>query len=266
MDLGLRGRVCVVTGASRGIGKATASALAADGAIVVLVGRSENTLRDVAKSSTESGGRAEVLALDVTLPDAGDRLTDHCLTHFGRLDALVNNAGTSSVRELEQMSDGEWQAEWELHVMAPMRLMRSAAPAMAERGWGRIVNVSSSAAKRPSGSLNMAYSVTKAAELSLSRAFADLYASSGVLVNAVTPGPVGTDLWLGPGGLADQTAEIRGIGREEVLAATASRVPIGRMGGEEEIAAVIAFLCSEAASYVAGAAWSVDGGTVQTII
>jgi 3-oxoacyl-[acyl-carrier protein] reductase len=136
---------------------------------------------------------------------------------------------------------------------------------MADRGWGRIVNICSSSGKRPSGT-NMAYSVTKAAELSLSRAFADLYAARGVLVNAVAPGPVGGDLWLAPGGLADQQARARGISREEVLESTGSRTPIGRLGTEEEIAAVIVFLCSERASNVAGAAWSVDGGTVPVII
>jgi 3-oxoacyl-[acyl-carrier protein] reductase len=136
---------------------------------------------------------------------------------------------------------------------------------MAQRGWGRIVNVSSSSGKRPS-SRNMAYSVTKAAELALSRSFADLYADRGVLINAITPGPVGSELWMGPGGLADQEAQARGVTREEVLAATGGRVPIGRFGTEEEIAAVICFLCSERASYVTGAAWSADGGAVPVII
>jgi 3-oxoacyl-[acyl-carrier protein] reductase len=136
---------------------------------------------------------------------------------------------------------------------------------MSERGWGRIVNVASSSGKRPSGN-NMAYSVTKAGVLSLSRAFADLYASRGVLVNAVAPGPVGDDLWLAPGGLADQTAAARGLSRDAVLEAVAKRAPLGRMGRVEEIAAAIVFLCSEAASNVAGAAWSVDGGTVPVII
>ena len=112
----------------------------------------------------------------------------------------------------------------------------------------------------------MAYSVTKAAELSLSRAVADQFASEGVLVNAITPGPVGTGLWMAPGGLADQVAEAQGISREEALAATARGVPVGRLGTDQEIAAVIAFLCSEAASYVTGAAWSVDGGIVPVII
>jgi 3-oxoacyl-[acyl-carrier protein] reductase len=136
---------------------------------------------------------------------------------------------------------------------------------MAERGWGRIVNVCSSSGKRPSGT-NMAYSVTKAAQLSLSRAFAEQYASQAVLVNAVAPGPVRGQLWLAPGGMADQVAEARGITRDEVLENTASRVPLGRFGEEQEIANVIVFLCSEAASNVAGAAWSVDGGTVPVII
>jgi 3-oxoacyl-[acyl-carrier protein] reductase len=183
----------------------------------------------------------------------------------GRIDALVNNAGTSAVRPLEELTDAEWQEQWELHVMAPMRLMRAAAPEMAERGWGRIVNVCSSSGKRPS-STNAAYSVTKAAELSLSRAFADKYGGRGVLVNAITPGPIGGELWLSPGGLADQNAEAQGISRDEVLEATAKRTPLGRLGTEEEIAAVITFLCSEQASNVLGAAWSVDGGTVPVII
>jgi NAD(P)-dependent dehydrogenase (short-subunit alcohol dehydrogenase family) len=265
VDLGLRDRACIVTGASSGIGTATAAALAAEGAGVLLVARNEDKLASVAQECRDAGGRAETLALDITALDAGERLVGECLDRFDRIDALVNNAGTSAVRTLEQLTDEDWQAQWELHVMGPMRLMRAAAPAMAEREWGRIVNVSSSSGKRPS-QRNMAYSVTKAAELSLSRSFADLCAGRGVLVNAVTPGPVGTELWMAPGGLADQEAEARGISRDEVLETMAARVPVGRFGTEREIAAVITLLCSEAASYVAGAAWSVDGGIVPVII
>jgi 3-oxoacyl-[acyl-carrier protein] reductase len=266
MELGLHDRVCVVTGASRGIGKATALTLAGEGATAVLVGRNEDALAEAASGRDRGvAGRAETLAMDVTAPDAGDRLVEECRSRYGRIDALVNNAGTSAVRPLNELTDEEWQAQWDLHVMGPMRLMRAAAPAMAERGWGRIVNVCSSSGKRPSAT-NMAYSVTKAAELSLSRAFADQYAGSGVLVNAVAPGPVGSELWMAPGGLADQTAELRGTTREEVLESAMARVPIGRLGTEQEIASVIAFLCSELASNVVGAAWSVDGGTVAVII
>jgi 3-oxoacyl-[acyl-carrier protein] reductase len=266
MDLGLGERACIITGATGGIGRATALALAGDGAGVLLTGRREPALSEVAAACREAGGAAETVALDLTAAEAGQRLVDACGRRFGRLDAVVNNAGFSSIRPLEEMTDQDWQENWDLHVMAPMRLMRAAAPVMAERGWGRIVNVSSSAGKRPSGSLNMAYSVTKAALLSLSRAFADQWAGRGVLVNAVTPGPVADELWLGPGRQADQAAAAQGISREEVLEATAARTTRGRMASAEEIAAVIAFLCSEQAANVAGAAWSVDGGTVPVII
>jgi 3-oxoacyl-[acyl-carrier protein] reductase len=265
MDLGLENRACVVTGASRGIGQATAVALAGEGASLLLVARSEDALVDSAAACRKAGRAAEVLALDITAPGAGERLLEECRSRLGGIDVLVNNAGTSAVRTVDQLTDEEWQAQWELHVMGPMRLMRAVAPVLAERGWGRIVNVCSSSGKRPSGT-NMAYSVTKAAQLSLSRAFADLYAGKGVLVNAVAPGPTGSELWTAPGGLADQAAEAQGKTREEVLEATAARIPLGRFGTEQEIAGVIAFLCSELASDVAGAAWSVDGGSVPVII
>ncbi len=257
MDLGLTDRTCLITGASRGIGLATARILVEEGARVFLTARGEEELARAA----ESCGAAGHLALDITDPDAPERL----LAATGPLDVLVNNAGTSYLRPLEELRDEEWQAQWELHVMAPMRLMRAAAPAMAERGWGRIVNVSSSSGKRPSLT-NAAYSVSKAAELSLSRAYADAYAARGVLVNAVAPGVVDSELWTGEGGLADQVAVAQGVTREEALATAGAKPPLGRFGTPEEVAAVIAFLCSERASDVAGAAWSVDGGTVPVII
>jgi 3-oxoacyl-[acyl-carrier protein] reductase len=265
MDLGLRDRVCIVTGASSGIGRATAVMLAREEAATLLVGRRLEALEAVASECSEAGGRAEPLALDITAPDAGERLLRACRERFGRADALVNNAGTSAVRALEELTDEDWQGQWELNVLGPMRLMRAIAPFMAARGFGRIVNVSSSSGKRPSGT-NMAYSVTKAAQLSLSRAFADLYVARGVLVNAIAPGPVGDNLWLGPGGLADQQARASGLPREQVLSEAAGRVPLGRFGSAEEIASAIVFLCSELASNIAGAAWSVDGGTVAVII
>jgi 3-oxoacyl-[acyl-carrier protein] reductase len=243
MDLGISGRVAVVTGGSRGIGAATADLLEAEGARVVRVSRGDG--------------------IDVTAPDAAERIAERAP---GPIDILVNNAGTSFARGLDELTDADWYGQWELHVMASMRLMRAFAPGMAERGWGRIVNVSSSAGKRPSLT-NAAYSVTKAAQLSLSRVFADTYADRGVLVNAVTPGAVSSPLWIAEGGLGDQTAAARGLStREEAIAAQASKIPLGRLAEPAEIAAVIAFLCSERASIVTGAAWSVDGGTVATIV
>jgi NAD(P)-dependent dehydrogenase (short-subunit alcohol dehydrogenase family) len=256
MNLGLAGKGCVVTGASSGIGRATAQMLSEEGASVLLVGRREEALREVGP---------HWLAFDITEPDAGERIVAECEQRFGSLDVLVNNAGTSAIKTLEELSEEDWDEQWKLNVLGPMRLMRAAAPRMAERGWGRIVNVSSSSAKRPSGT-NLAYSVAKAAELSLSRGFADQYASKGVRVNAVTPGGVESELWMAEGGMADQLAKLRGTTREEALEERRNAVPVREWATPEEIASVIVFLCSENASYVTGAAWSVDGGVVQVII
>lgn len=246
MNLGLEGKVCVVIGATRGIGAAAARMLSQEGARVLSVAR-----------------RGADLDLDVTARDAGDRVLAACPSVPW---ALVNAAGTSRARPLGELTDGDWQQQWELHVMGPMRLMRALAPAMAEAGGGRIVNVASSSGKRPSSRLDASYSVTKAAQLSLSRVFADAWAARDVLVNAVAPGPVKGESWTKRGGLADQLAARSGKGREEVLEATGAGLPRGRMGTDDEAAAVIVFLCSEPASNVVGAAWSVDGGSVPTIL
>ena len=247
MDLGLTGKACVVTGASSGIGAAVARMLEEEGASVLPVSRSQG------------------FAVDVTEPAAAERIVAECEERFGAIDVLVNNAGTSEAKPLDRLEDADWQAQWELHVMAPMRLMRAAAPRMAARGGGRIVNVCSSAGKRPSLT-NAAYSVTKAAQLSLSRVFADAHAAEGVLVNAVTPGAVESPLWMAEGGLADQVAAAKGITREEAIEAQASKIPTGRFGTPDEVAGIVVVLCSGLASNVSGAAWSVDGGAVPIII
>jgi 3-oxoacyl-[acyl-carrier protein] reductase len=256
----------VITGASGGIGAATAVALAAEHAALLLVGRNADTLGPVALAASRAGSpRVEAITIDINDPDAAVSIVDACLDVHGRIDVLVNNAGYTTVIPHDRISDEEWQSQWVVNVMAPMRLMRAAAPEMARRGWGRIVNVSSSSGKRPSG-MNMAYGVTKAAMLSLSRSFADVFASQGVLVNAVTPGPIAGDAWLADGGLAQQRAAAAGTSRDELLTGLAAGLPLGRLGTNEEIAAVIAFLCSEQASNVAGAAWSADGGAVPVIL
>jgi NAD(P)-dependent dehydrogenase (short-subunit alcohol dehydrogenase family) len=260
MDLGLDGKLCVVTGASRGIGLEVGRSLCAEGARVLFVGRDAEALAHAA-----DGCGGEYLAGDVTVPDVAERIVATCAEQMGGIDVLVNNAGTSFARGLEDLSDEDWQGQWELHVMAPMRLMRAAAPRMAQRGGGRIVNVCSSAGKRPSLT-NAAYSVTKAAQLSLSRVFADAYASDNVLVNAVAPGAVASGLWTGPDGLAEQIAAAQGGSPDEALAAQAGKIPLGRLAEPREIADVVVFLCSARASNVTGAAWSADGGTVPIVI
>jgi 3-oxoacyl-[acyl-carrier protein] reductase len=260
MDLALDGKMCVVTGASRGIGLEVGRSLCSEGAQVLFVGRDADALVEAAE-----GCGGEYLAGDITDPDLAERVIATCAEQMGGIDVLVNNAGTSFARSLDDLTDADWQAQWDLHVMAPMRLMRAAAPLMAQRGGGRVVNVCSSAGKRPSLT-NAAYSVTKAAQLSLSRVFADAYASDNVLVNAVAPGAVASALWTGDDGLAEQIATAQGGTREEALAAQAGKIPLGRLAEPREIADVVVFLCSDRASNVTGAAWSADGGTVPIVI
>jgi NAD(P)-dependent dehydrogenase (short-subunit alcohol dehydrogenase family) len=250
MDLGLRDRVCVVTGSTGGIGLATARALLAEGARVITSGRSH----------APNVGEALHVAADLSGPDAPAEVIGAATEAFGRVDVLVNNVGTAYIAAFEDVADPEWEEMWQLNVMSYVRAIRAVLPQMRERGSGVIVNVSSTSAKRPSPTMPH-YSVTKAAVLSLSRLVADVYAKDGVRCNAVAPGPTATAAWLGEQGLADQQGA-----RDEVLARVAAGRPLGRLAEADEIAAVITFLCSDRSSYVTGAAWSVDGGTVPIII
>jgi 3-oxoacyl-[acyl-carrier protein] reductase len=248
MELGLENKVCVVTGSTSGIGLAVALELQAEGARVVTSGRRAAGVGDLH------------VAADLTEPAAADELVAAAEAAFGQVDCLVNNVGGTEIRRLEQLTDADWHMSFELNLMSAVRATRSVLPGMRERGQGSIVNVSSTSAKRPSATMPD-YSVMKAAMLSFSRLVADLYASDGIRCNAVTPGPTATDVWLGKGGLAEQQGD-----RDEVLAKVAAGRPLGRLAEPEEIAAVIVFLLSERASYVTGAAWSADGGTVPIII
>jgi 3-oxoacyl-[acyl-carrier protein] reductase len=254
VQLGLEDRVCVVTGSTSGIGLEVARLLAAEGARVVTSGRSG------------APGVGEALHVVCELARAGEpeRLVEEA-ARLGPVEVLVNNVGTASQTAFDEVSDADWDSIWQLNVMSYVRAIRAVLPSMRERRNGAIVNVSSTAGKRPSTGMPH-YSVTKAAVLSLSRLIADSYARDGIRCNAVTPGPTATEAWLGPGGLADQAAERSGKSREDVLASVAAGRPLGRLAEPREIAAVVAFLCSERAAYVTGAAWSADGGTVPVII
>ena len=256
MDLGLRDRVCVITASTAGVGLAASRMLVAERARVITCSRRE-----------EPPGIGEALhvPLDLSDPGAPAELIRRTQEEVGPVDVLVNNVGDSYLARFEELSEDQWEAMWQLNVMGYVRAIRAVLPAMRERGAGVIVNVSSTAGKRPSTGMPN-YTVTKAAVLSLSRLVADLYAKDGIRCNAVAPGPTLSDTWLAPGRLADQQAQQMGKSREEVLAAIGAGRPLGRLAEPEEIAAVIVFLCSERASYVTGAAWSVDGGTVPVII
>jgi 3-oxoacyl-[acyl-carrier protein] reductase len=256
VDLGLQNTVCLITGSTGGIGLESARLLAAEGATVVTSGR-----RD------EAPGVGETLHVAAELSRAGEpeRLVREVEEKLGRVDCLVNNVGLAVQRSFDEVTDAQWDELWQLNVMSYVRAIRAVLPGMRERRAGVIVNVSSTAGKRPSASMPD-YSVTKAAVLSLSRLIADVYAKHGIRCNAITPGPTATEAWLAAGGLADQQAARSGKTRDEVLAAVGGGRPLGRLAEPEEIAAVIAFLCSPRAGYVTGAAWSADGGTVPIII
>jgi NAD(P)-dependent dehydrogenase (short-subunit alcohol dehydrogenase family) len=261
MDLELAERVCVVTGSTAGIGLETARALAAEGAAVVVCGREPDRL-EAARAET---GAVLAVPCDLAGREGPGRLIEQAEETLGRVDCLVNNVGLAVQRTLDEVTDDDWDALWQLNVMSYVRTIRAAVPGMRARGGGRIVNVSSTSGKRPSGTMPD-YSVTKAAVLSLSRLVADVYAKDGILCNAVCPGPTRSPAWLAEGGLADQVAARTGKPREQVLEDMGKGRPIGRMAEPAEIASVIAFLCSDRASYVTGAAWGADGGTVPVII
>lgn len=248
MELGLGGKVCIVTGSTGGIGLEVARQLQTEGAHVVTSGRRADGIGELH------------VAADLSVPGEPERLVAAAHARFGRVDCLVNNVGGTAVRSLPELTDADWQRSFELNLMSAIRATRAVLPLLVEAGGGTIVNVSSTSAKRPSATLPE-YSVMKAGLLSFSRLVADVYAKDGVRCNALTPGPTASEAWIGDGGLADQQGD-----RETVLAKVAAGRPLGRLGEPEEIAAVIVFLCSDRSSYVTGAAWSADGGTVPVII
>ena len=261
MDLGLGDRVCLVTGSTSGIGLETAKLLAAEGARVVVCGRDSDR---VERARAETDAALAVVA-DLNEPAAPEALVAEVEEALGPVECLVNNVGIAYQIGFDDLTDRHWDEMWQLNVMSYIRCIQAVLPNMREAGRGTIVNISSTAGKRPSTGMPN-YTVTKAAVLSLSRLVADLYAKDGIRCNAVAPGPTATDTWLAEGGLADQQAARSSNTREEVIRAVGSGRPLGRLAQPDEIASVIAFLCSDRASYVTGAAWSADGGTVPIII
>jgi NAD(P)-dependent dehydrogenase (short-subunit alcohol dehydrogenase family) len=261
----LTGRTALVTGGSSGIGRAIAGALAKAGARVVIIARHEGPLADAVGELAAAGCQAAWVSADLADRAAAQRGAAAAAEPFGEPDIVVSAAGVNIRPPLGELTPADWDTLMAVNLTAPFLLGQRFGPPMAERGWGRIVNVTSTAGKRPSQTWP-AYSVAKAAQHSLSRLYADYWAARGVHVNVVAPGPTGTSLWRGPGGLAEQVAAREGITPEEAIARHAAKVPLGRFGEPEEAAGVIAFLCSERASWVTGAAWSADGGTWQSML
>ena len=246
MDLGLDGKVALITGGSAGIGLATAQGMVESGAVVVTVSRNG------------APGVGEALHVAADLGEAGEpqRAVAEARAQVGSIDCLINNVGVAVVRRLEDVTEADWDLSVRLNLLSAIRATAAVLPGMRERRSGSIVNVASTAGRRPSR-IMPDYSVAKAGLLAYSRQVADAYASDGVRCNAVIPGPTLTPAWTGPEGLAAQQGD-----RETVLAKSEAARPLGRFATPEEIANVIVFLASDAASYVTGAEWSVSGGTV----
>jgi len=243
MDLGLRDKVCVVTGSTAGIGRAVVQQLREEGAVVVSTGRRGNGPGDLH------------VAADLSLPGEPGRVVAEAEARFGRIDCLVNNVGGTNIRRFEELTDKDWQASFELNLMSAVRTTRAVLPGMRERRSGSIVNVSSSAGKRPS--LGMPdYSVMKAGMLSFSRLVADLYGGDGIRCNAVCPGTVSSP---------SLEERITALGRElggydKAHDMFIARQPMMRFGTPEEVASLCVYLASDESSFVTGQLLAIDGG------
>ena len=263
MDLGLIGRVAIVTGGSDGIGKSTAAKLLDEGASVAICGRDQERLDAAAAElrGTDRDGYAQdqtradrlfALAMDVTTPGALERLVAETVELFGGLDILVNNAGVANAKPFDQVNDALWHADLDLKLGAAVDATRAALPHLRASGRGRIVNVTAIGGKHP-GAGSLPTSVSRAAGLALTKAMSKDLAGDGILVNAVCIGLVKS-------GQQERSGANRGLTPDQTWADLATSVPLGRVGEAEEVANVIAFLASDAASYVSGVAINVDGG------
>ena len=263
MDLNMQNKVALVTGAGRGIGLAIATALAQEGATVVAANR------ELSEELTQLATRFTVrpVAIDLAAPDGPQQVIDQAVGHFGHLDILVNNIGAFSFHPggFLSIGDADWERTLALNLMTTVRATRATLPVMVAQGSGAIVNVSSVNARQP-GPQVADYSATKAAITNLTRVVAEEFTAKGVRVNAVAPGPVSTQAWIGPGGVADAIAHASGSTRERVVAQAAqmNSMTIGRMIAPEEVAALVLFLASDRAAAITGVEYLIDGGMVKT--
>jgi 3-oxoacyl-[acyl-carrier protein] reductase len=256
MDLGLKGRTALVTAASKGMGKACALELAAEGARVVMCARTEADLRAAADEVRARTG-AEVVAMpaDVTRADQVKALVARARDAFGGVDVLVANAGGPPRGHFDELRDEQWYGAFEVSLLSVVRLIREVLPAMRQRRWGRIITIQSSSVKQPIDGLDLSNAIRPGAA-GLMKTLASELGRDNILVNTVCPGRILTDRLLGGAAQA-------GLSREAYVARVGADVPLGRVGTPEEFANVVVFLASERASYVTGVALQVDGGLVR---
>jgi NAD(P)-dependent dehydrogenase (short-subunit alcohol dehydrogenase family) len=263
MDLNLRGKIAVLTGASVGIGLAVAEGFAAEGVNLVLAARQPERLADAARRiAAQYGVQAVPVACDVATVAGAEQIARAAQENFGGVDILFNNAGTGSNETIMEAPDEKWQAYWELHVMAAVRLARGLVPLMKQRGGGVILNNASICAVQPLG-YEPIYNVTKAALLMLSKNLANELIKDNIRVNTINPGLILTPDWIKT---AKQLTQDSGGDWEGHLQQVADEhAPIRRFASPAELADFIVFLCSERASYSVGAAYFVDGGMLKTV-
>ena len=263
MELGLNGRVALVGGGSMGIGKASALALAREGVDVAICARGKETLDRAAEDIAKETGR-QVLPIVADLGTEVDakRFVDTAAAHFGRLDILVNCAGSSPGGSLQNLEESDWMQSLNLKFLGYVRTCKVAVPYMKERGWGRIINVIGNDGIKP-----LYFEITpgaaNAAGINFTMAIAEELAPFGILVNALNPGPVDTDRWWG---LVRPMSKEKGITEEEAQKRAIGSIPIGRLCTSEEVADMVVFLASERASFVTGAAISMDGGQRKALM
>jgi 3-oxoacyl-[acyl-carrier protein] reductase len=265
MDLGLKGKVALITGGSSGIGKSCALALAEEGCQIAICARKTEELDKAAQEITAKGVAVMVCGRDVTKADDNQQFVAEVADRFGRIDILVNNAGAGRLSDLMQLPEEEFRHNMDLMLYGPVQLSRAVVPYMRQQGGGRIINIASIFGKQPGGLLD--YDSIKAAVIMFTKDLATYLAKDNILVNAVCPGPVRTPLWEGPGQLGEQLGSMLGTSTQEAITWYAQQnIPMGRYGYPEEIAAVVTFLASEKASFLTGQAINVDGGMVKAAI
>jgi 3-oxoacyl-[acyl-carrier protein] reductase len=259
MDLGLAGKVALVTAASKGMGKACAMGLAAEGAKIVMCARTESDLKTAAEE-VRAKTRAEVLAMpaDVTKRDDVTALVNRAMSTFGGVDILVANAGGPPRGYFEDMTDEQWQGAFDVSLLSVVRLVRGVLPSMKARRWGRILTIQSVSVKQPIPELLLSNAV-RPGVAGMMKTLAGQLGKDGITVNTVCPGKIMTDRFLGG-------QKLSGLSREDFLARAVEDVPVRRIGTPEEFASVVVFLASERASYVTGVAVQVDGGLVRGLL
>jgi 3-oxoacyl-[acyl-carrier protein] reductase len=263
VDLGLEGKVALVAASSKGLGRAVAHELAAEGASLVLCARTAETLAAAARE-IESTTRARVIAVAADVARAPDiaRVVEAGLSNFGRIDVLVTNSGGPPSGRFENLSPGSWQDAAQLTLFGPIEFTRFVLPGMRERRWGRILNITSIAVKQPIDNLMLSNSL-RAAVTGWARTLANEVASDGITVNNLMPGYTRTER---VDELARAIAAREGVTPEQVIARWEREIPMGRLGEPREFAALAAFLASARASYVTGTSFSVDGGWIRSLL